>query len=237
MIFGYSILSSFDRCAKSFKLKHIDNIPEPMTYSGDLAFGTSLHQALSSMFEGDDALSQFRVSWSIVDHKNLNWGRFDYHKLGEMGEVFLSRFERLHKKHFEPLHIEKKLKVKIKGFDVEGTPDMLGMYKGKRSVIDWKTSSGPYDKRKIIVGEQMPLYGYMAKEAYQYNVEQYVYVVFCKAEERIQVLTQDFAPKVEKEVIDNMTLKMADIVNRTAWPKNTNNCLNCGYFKHCYGEK
>lgn len=233
-VFRYSSLSAAQFCPTLYKLQYIDKIERP-TKSGDMFFGTSVHLALNAYFEGDDPISQFNLIWNSIENDAYEFGRFDWHALKAMGLVFIERFVERHAKKYEAFKVEDKLACNINGFNVEGTADFIGLYEGKRSIVDFKTSYSPYDKKKLLSSEQLTLYAIMAHALYGYEIEQIVYVVFVKSTTRIQVLTLDITSQTLHDTLTNVTLMMKDLDSRTQFQKNKINCPKCAYFNTCYG--
>ncbi len=242
--FRYSTLQDARSCLWKYKLKHIDGVPVEYTRTGDTEFGTAMHLAINDVLSGGDGITVFNMYWDSMASEDLAYGRFDWKMLKANAEVLIPRFQRLHAKHWEPFKMEERIYGDVGGQAYDGTPDILGSYKGVPSVGDWKTSSMRYDKRKIVCDEQMPGYAILAKREYGYAAKQLVYTVFIKAYDpkaaQIQVLTRPLSEETLSQVEQNVKETCEDIKTRSTFPRNTANCLKgtyaCEYFSKCYPE-
>lgn len=227
MIFRYSAINSAYQCLKRYELEYVLGIKSNQPESIDLQFGTAMHLALNSSFEDIDPIMQFKDYWQSI-------GGLASHDLVDTAEILLTRWERLHKKKYKLFKAEERIGITLYGHRIEGTPDFVGEYEGVPSIIDFKTSRMAYDKKKIEVNEQMPLYAHMAKEVWGYEAQQLVYVVFCKQEKRIQVLKKTITKESQADALDNLALMMDDLSTRSQFPKNRNSCGYCPYYNKCY---
>lgn len=237
---NYSAVSAAYDCLEKYRLQYVEKLPTPGPESGDLHFGSAVHAALQAHFEGGDAADVFSVYWDSLKDLPIAYGRLDWRGLSDSGHALVSRFVRLHARHVEPVSIETRLYGELGGHPVEGTPDLVGSYKGIPSIIDFKTSQAAYPKEKIIVNEQMPLYWHLAKQQLGYTAHQLVYFVFCKVERRIQVLRRPVSEATLLPMLANVESMVQDLKTRTVFPKNRNSCMKgmykCPYFQTCYTE-
>lgn len=252
MIHRYSTISDYYRCPTLHRLKHVDKaIPED-TKSTALLFGTALHAGIEGYFEGVDGAEIFTAVWRTHQHKKglRYYGRSTWESLLDDGEVLLSRFKRLHFKHFEPELIERKHEVTLNGHSgpvrLRGTVDWAGLYKGKKSIVDWKTASRVYPKDEIIRKEQLLVYHKLAQDL-GFEADQVVYVVFVKspAGPRIQVVEREITKKEVDKELENVYDVCCEIETRAngGMPtiKNKESCLRgeyrCDGWQHCYKGK
>lgn len=234
---SYSSISTAYTCYQKYKYLYVDELSTPGPDSAELHFGTAIHMGLQAMIEGADYQSVFSFYWQSIKKADVEYRRYDWDAYLEMGTVFLARFERLHLKSFgKPDFLEERLYKKLGKFDLEGTPDYIGEYKGVLSVIDFKTSATPYPKEKIVVNEQMPLYAYLSG----LDVKQAVYYVFCKSDTRIQTVVQELTPEFMKNKLANIESMCEDLSQRSTYPRNTNGCMmgsyKCAFFTKCHGD-
>jgi CRISPR/Cas system-associated exonuclease Cas4 (RecB family) len=236
--FRYSTIMTAYQCLKKYELRHIKGIEPQVPDSADLHFGTALHMAIATSFEGGDVEGAFRMYWGSLDPAAMKYTRLGYEDLKNCGEVLLSKWQRLHKKNYTPLHIEKTLEFSLGGFKMSGTPDFIGEYKGVLSIVDWKSSGYNYDHKKLLSDEQLWLYVHAAKECYGLDIRQVVYAPFIKTDNRIQTpLTLEVTPEKLKTQLDNVVLVMQDIIKRDTFPMNKSNCKFCDYFDICYNTE
>lgn len=238
MKFRYSSISTFQDCPQRFKLQYLDLVPQPGPESGDLIFGTAIHAAIKVAFEGDDPVAFFEMYWGSVDPSKYRWTRYDHKALFDVGCKLLSKWHRLHFRHYTPTHVEHTVSFSYAGVDFEGTPDFIGLYKGVLSVVDWKTSASDYDKRKALVDAQTWLYVHAARVVHGLETKQVVYAPLVKYGEKVQ--NPICVPVTEtklKSMLDNAVMVCRDISTRTDWPRNGRNCLYCPYYEHCYKDE
>lgn len=237
-----SMLKIANKCLREYKLNFIDNIKPERVDSSALQFGTACHTAMQAILEGGNGLEVFSLYWASVKEKPLQYYKFNWEALKNIGEVLLTRFERLHAKNFKIAHpMEVRLYGDINGQKVEGTPDFIGEYKGIPSLVDFKTAKAPYSKHSIEISEQLHLYAYLAKQCLNYEVEQIVYVVLSKNPIRIQVLEKKLAETNHNDIILNIGTQLEELSARIKFPQNLNSCLagnyKCSYWEYCHGNE
>lgn len=235
----YSTISDYHVCPDLYRFKHVLGLKEPGKESLAMAFGTGMHLAMEVLFMEHDvesALSSFRRYWSSLDFGQMDNDRLTTEELLNNAEIFITRFDRLHKKNFTAMHLEKKMSTDL----YEGTADFIGQYKGDTSIVDFKTSSMRFSKERIISNEQMHLYGHLANEALQIPVSKLVYVIFIKhkTDPSISVQTLDFDLSTSKTMENvNAVKKNIDAGN---FYKNTKSCVQgtriCPFFDKCWKQ-
>lgn len=235
---SYSAFSSAVKCLQHFKYCYIDGIDAGSLRSGDLVFGSALHSATNSAIcSSEDASSVFMIYWDSIQSQLIEYGRFQHEELKELGLNFISKFERSHKKHYEVKSAEVRMYAEYRGIKLEGTADFIGLYKGKKSLRDFKTSGYNYDKDKDKVALQLYLYSYLSIQNLAFTPDTLGYTVFNKGMGSIQDLTWDFSEKDMYKALDNMYDYCKLISDKDIFPKNYNNCLyprKCEYFDKCH---
>lgn len=225
MIFRYSTLADAYECLQKYYRKHVAKDVEDRS-SLDLEFGTSIHLAIKEHYEGGNALQMFEQYWDST-HPNLKGSRFDWGELREMGTKFTNRFINKYSGQFKPIHLEKTIELPMEGHTYRGTLDMLCEYEGKVTLIDWKTSAGPYKIDKIYTSEQLYGYAALAEAEFGIKIEQIMYFVFVKSTGNIQT---NIKILLEREKLDSMVgnirMMIRDLSTRKEFPKNPN-CRNC----------
>lgn len=244
--FRYSEITDYYRCPTYYHLRHVERVESGAPESSALFFGTAMHLGVQAYLEGDDGAVVFEAAWEAHrDKPLLYYGRESWDSLAKDGEVLLTRFKRMHLKHIEPAFIEQKLEREHNGVILTGTVDTAGSYKGKRSVIDYKTSGKRYPQEKLVVNEQLSGYNFMLRgEPWKYEAEQHVYIVFRKTgvegDAGIQVIATPVDEKFVMKRIDNMVAVAKQISKQKLLTKNTSQCImgryKCDYFAHCWGS-
>lgn len=240
--YSYSTITDFLKCQKYFELRNILKVAPENPDLLALRFGSALHLGIQDLFEGGDGVGVFSIFWKNETYHTfpkLSWN--DHQALGE---IFLSKFERLHKKNFEPVMFEERLTITLGNLPqvtVAGTPDWIGMYKGVPSIVDWKTAAWPYDQLKLTVSDQLHLYAHMVKEKGIMDAKQIAYVAFIKnvRDPRIQIITKEITQEGIDSAVSNLYNICKEIENKKEFTRNHNNCLAynrpCDYFERCHG--
>lgn len=238
----YSGLDTAHKCLRKYQLQYIERIPQPGVEGLDLAFGTGIHLGVQTCLEGGDPVAIFNTFWDSYRNKELVKSRMSYDELADLGPVFLSRFERLHAKYFSHVTLEQTIKGTLGGHAFEGTPDVVGLYNGIPSIVDFKTSNYAYPKERILVNEQMPIYAHLANQSMGYEVKQLVYFVFVKSTGTIQrPIVVPLTKKLLDSAIRNAIIMSDDLKTRKVYPMNPNSCMmgtfKCPYFDTCHKGK
>lgn len=242
---SYSQLSTAYRCGQLYKYLYVDGIKSTQPDSGDMKFGTAIHLAIECMLtnpEGD-YMGLFELFWGLEREHNNKYGRYGWQELRLMGHKLLQRFERLHAKKFVPTVMEERLYGSVGDIKVEGTPDFVGMYKGKKAIVDFKTSGSVYSKDKIKVSEQLYLYAHLASKALKFNAEQIVYVVFVKGPNpSIQCISENIRESKLATIIKNVRAQGEELnlkIKEDKLTRNYGNCIiganKCSFFENCHG--
>lgn len=237
---SFSRISDYLSCPQLYKLKHLDKaLPES---SGlDLACGTALHMGVNEILQGEDG-STALIYWDSIKNDDLQKFSYSWEELKQCLEVWLSKFERLHSKHFEPILMEERLTSTIGGVEYQGTPDFYGKYKGVLAIGDWKTTTTRYIPEKIVADEQMVGYAKLLADNGHPMPEQSFYCVFVKDRKTpsIQnVLTRQLTGTNINSTITNIEAQVGEI-KRGCFMKNTRNCVKgafkCAAFDICHKE-
>ena len=238
MIIRYSMIDTFLQCPTKFRMQYIEGVTEETTSSA-LKFGSALHLAIKSYFEGEDPYETFNMYWNSVKSMNVKYDRYSWEDLRALAvDKFLPNFIRLHAKKFSSPKLEETVSMPIlESHELQGTFDLAGQYEGKLTLTDWKTSSKEYPYAKIIRNPQMYIYAALYKHKYGVLPEQLMYKVFIKPEARIQTLKIDLTEEKLVHTMNNVELiikNMISMMNNKTYYSNYNcYCLNPGV---CYND-
>lgn len=234
---SYSAYSSAVQCLQKYKLCYIDKIA-PDYDSGDMAFGSALHSAINGILTGEDGEALFEIYWNSYEGLPLNYGRFKWPQLKELGLNFCSKFARLQASKYKLEFAEERLYGEYKGVKLEGTLDFYGLYKDKLSLRDFKTSGYNYADEKKFTSLQLYLYAYLAITNGKKAPETLGYTVFNKGVGSIQDLTWDFSEATMYAALDDL-VSYCKLLTGGEYPKNLNSCMigsqRCAYFSKCHG--
>lgn len=240
MIHGYSRTQAYVTCPRKFKLEYLDKVPRDGAPSADLEFGTAMHAALEASLSGGNAPQTFQVYWDFVKDAGLDYGRSNWEQLKSNGDILINRFERLYRKRFKPLALERRMHLTYAGVQFEGTPDFVGEVDGEMTLVDYKTSGYRYPRERIVVNEQMQLYSLLAEKTLGVEIKQLTYLVFIKGNTPgIQELTMQVDQEMRTRALDNLALLCHRIESDREFPQHKQNCIIgtrvCPYFKRCHG--
>jgi hypothetical protein len=238
---SYSAFSTAVQCLQKFQLCYVDQVA-PDYESGDMAFGSALHSAINAILQGEDGAQVFNIYWRSYEGKeHVSYGRYNWVQLLELGEVFASKFARLHAKHYQLERAEVRLYSEYRGVQLEGTFDFYGQHYGKRSLRDFKTSAYNYAKERGDMALQLYLYTFLARSNGMAAPETLGYTVFNKSLGSIQDLTWDFSEKKMIEALDGLVDYCTLLGNTAKYPKNLNNCMigtnRCQYYSRCHTKE
>ena len=237
---SYSHYSLALQCLRKYKLVCVDKLEPEGLESSDLGFGTALHAGINDVLAGVDAISTFTLHWQALEG-TMSYTRYNHEALGSMGVEFLRKFEKLHAKKYIVQKAEQRIYSSYKGVKIEGTPDFIGLYEGRPSLRDYKTSSTNYAKEKIPSSLQLNLYAYLAQKELGFTPETLGYDVFNKGLGSIQHLTRDFSEKIMLTHLHAMLDYIEMMDKQKTYPKNVNNCMAynkpCDFFNICFPKE
>lgn len=240
---SYSSYSAAVQCLYKYKLVYIDKLDSGTPQSGDLAFGTAMHSAVNDILTGGNGEDLFDVFWKTYEDKELNFGRFKWPELRELGLKFCSIFKRKHAQNYKVIKAEERFYGEYKGVKFEGTPDFYGEYNGRLSLRDFKTSGYKYDSAKSDCSLQLNLYAWLCSAQGLKLPETLGYTVFNKGTGYLQDLTWEFSEPKMYEMLDSLVTYLNILGPKASlgnYPKNPNACLmgsiRCDYFNHCWGK-
>ena len=241
--YNYSSIQAAYSCLHKYKLIYVDKMSPQVTDSADLKFGTAVHAGLKAQLEGHDGRGVFNLLWEVDKTENLRYGRLDWDELKVAGNLYIERFARLYQKRIEVIASERTLRADLGDIRLFGTPDVVGLWDGVPSIIDFKTSRTDYAKEKIECNEQMFLYAYLAQKELGIEIKQLVYLVFVKTPyPKVQrPMIFDLHSGKLQDMLSNITQVCTDLESRQAFYKNRNSCLmgtyKCDFYDNCYKRK
>lgn len=206
----------------------------------DLEFGTALHLAIKTYFDGGDPVGAYNMYWNSLDFSKFPEARFSPQDLSVLAlNKFMPNFIKLHAKKFTDFKQEETLEMDILFDDthdtgshrLQGTYDMLCDYEGVPTLVDWKTSAREYPKSKIEKNPQLYIYAALCKEAYGILPKQIMYKVFIKSEGRIQTLKLELTEEKLALQMKNVSAIIDNIIYMTSNKQFYSN-YNC-YCKGC----
>jgi len=230
------MIDTYLQCPNKYKQLYVDGQDEKKDSSA-LRFGSALHLALQTHFEGGDPYSVFNMYWNSIKDLHLEYDRYSWEDLGEMAsQSFLPNFIRLHAKKFSNTKNELKMEAPILGeHTLQGTLDCIAEYEGKLTLFDYKTSHSRYPQYKIMRNPQMYIYAYLYQKTTGVLPDFVCYKVFVKNDRSIQTLKYPLTQQKLDSMMNNVEAIIKDIVDRKVWFCNYNNCF-CMTPKKCFPE-
>lgn len=212
------MLNDFLTCPKMFYDRHILGKIQAEKSSA-LEFGTALHLGIRTILDGEDGTAPFLMYWNSLKNTHMQYYEHSWNDLKELAvESFLSNFKTRHAKKFTDFNQEVPLTMPfMKDHELQGTADFIGLYEGKRTIADWKTSSRAYKKNKIDLNLQMYIYSKMYAYTTDKVPEQIMYKVFNKKDGSINTIKKDLTPIYLDDIftlVENTTKSMLNVVER-----------------------
>ncbi|MCI0627787.1 MAG: PD-(D/E)XK nuclease family protein [Acidobacteria bacterium] len=145
---SFSRINRYLLCPEQYRLYYIENL-RPKLESASLVFGALVHRALADLFQnGVDPVQDFQDAWAALKDAPLRFSRKDsWQSLAKQGEVLLTKFFEEEAGQFKNItSIEKVFELNVSSLDMPfiGVIDLVAELRGKRSVIDFKTSQTKY---------------------------------------------------------------------------------------------
>ena len=236
-----SAIKDYQTCPRLYQDKHIKGIV-PYESGLDAEFGTALHMGIEHMLKGEDGKMYFDTYWQSVKDKPLKKFKFDWRCLEFNGHVFLKKFADRYLPDIKPVFQEERIFATMNGRKLEGTPDVMGEYKGIPSVMDFKTSSVRYSDDMIECEEQMSFYAKLAIANGIYAPQQKVFFNFVKDFKEPSIRTPLIKQLTSEDLsatLDNV-MSVIDQIESGKFHKNTQSCvrgpIKCSNFQNCWGK-
>jgi hypothetical protein len=147
MIYSYTQISQYLGCPRRYKYRYLDGWVEKES-SASLLFGRAFENALAALFRHEDPGQVLFDHWSQYRNLSLEYSR------GETWESMLDCGIRLIERFVQDERVRipiprRNLQIKFTrelrgGNQFVAYIDAIGDLDGKRSVIDWKTTSARY---------------------------------------------------------------------------------------------
>jgi hypothetical protein len=226
-------------CLRRFQLIYVEKLATPP--GADLAFGSAVHSGVNAVLMGEDGEAVFEVYWDSYAGKDLDFGRYNWEQMKELGLNFISKFKRAYAPKFKVVQAEVRMYGEYRGLKLEGTMDFLGEYDGVMTMADFKTASVNYMPDKARAALQLYLYSYLAIKTFGVRPEQIMYLPFIKSAGSIQrPLIHKLDDAQMYEALDSM-VDQIESFNLEKYPKNYNACFDynkrCPFFERCHGGK
>ena len=242
--YWFSKISAFRDCPRRYLMEYGQNGKQGGGATDATHYGSAVHEGIEEELRGGHGVKAFLAYWEALDQESIKWMRWNWEYLRDCGITHLEKFRKYHAKHIEPILIEERLYGEAGYNKYEGTPDVYGDYKGKRTIIDFKTSGYAYPKDKVDSAIQLYSYSSLLEQNDYPLPEQLVYMVFVKGTRSVQVLKKDLTHLRVKSIMGNEADWIEQIQEAEAkdrYPKNPQACYKgqyrCWLYEHCWGKK
>ncbi len=244
--FNYSAINTYRKCPTYWQFTYLHKTDDGANLSGDMAYGRALHLGLYQLILGEDGLAIFLAYWDrYLGNEEMNYTRFGWAELREIGFETLKRFKRLYVKKFEVVQMETRLHGKLGDLSIEGTPDFVGRYMGIPVILDFKTARMHYSQMTVRISEQLYLYAELAKQNLKFQAEELIYLVFVKnLDPAIQTVKEAFRESTSAGLLLEFKMAATSMLSNQetgVYPKNLTNCISksnqlCPFFYTCHKE-
>jgi hypothetical protein len=243
------MVTTAQRCPKLYEYQYLLKLKSGKPESAAMHFGTALHSAIESILQQDlDPMLVFTTYWDTLKGKELSYGRNNWEEYNNLAEIYINRFTKLHAPKLKSFCGEVRLKgpihtAKGESVNIEGTPDFIGEYDGIPCVLDFKTSTKPYDKLKVLTHPQLYVYTYLAKHfsGYEKPISHLGYIVFVShPEPRIQTIFEEIDVERYYNMIYTFASWAKQLKNSTEFVRNNTGCVSpyqCEFLDKCWTGK
>ena len=234
---SFSRINRYLHCPEQYRLYYIENL-RPRLTPASLMFGKITHQALALLFrERQDPVKIFLEYWKDAGQCDLHYRqRESWEKLNVSGQALLDRFQRDELVRLSKVTaVEKSFELHVTSLDlpVVGIIDLLADLDGKRTVIDFKTSSAAYQDHEVMLSDQLTTYQ-LAEPA----AEQAALCVFVKTKEpQIEWHLSRRTGEQMGEFLDKADLIAHEIATAHFYKRPGKWCTWCDYLPVCTGDK
>ena len=156
---SFSRINRYLHCPEQYRLYYVENF-RPRLAPASLVFGQIVHQALARLFRGEgDPIQLFLTQWNQAGDFDLSYGqRESWEKLNASGQVLLDRFLGHEVNRIGNIKaVERTFELRITMLDLPlvGIIDLVADVDGKRTVVDFKTSSSAYQDHEVNLSDQL----------------------------------------------------------------------------------
>jgi hypothetical protein len=243
MTFSYTQISQYLICPRRYKYRYLDGWKEKDTRPAML-FGRAFEQALEAYFRHEDPAAVLFGEWARYQSSELEYSQNDsWDRMLQQGIQLLERFAQDDRVRIplpcRNLQIKFARQISDKN-DFVGYIDAIGKLDGTRCLLEWKTTSSPYQEEPsglVALDPQLVCYSWIT------GIPDVAQVVFVR---KRLVEIQYFRTTITEE----QRQEFGDLVDNTIhqiesghflphsgirFPHNT--CSTCPYIGLCLGRQ
>ena len=243
MTYSYTQLAHYLACPMRYRYRYLDGWQEK-DLRANMLFGRVFEKALGAYFRRHDPGQTLFDAWSVYRDSALEYSNGDtWDRMLEQGVRMLERF--VQDDRVRVPRPRQNLEIKLtrplsEGSDFLAYVDAIGQLDGRRTLIDWKTTSARYPEQPegiLALDPQLVCYSWVTGEA---NV---AFVVFVRKRlPEIQYLRatisqerrEQFGQLVEQTV---RQVGAAQFAPRSGIRFPQNGCISCAHVGLCLGQR
>jgi hypothetical protein len=243
MNYSYTQISQYLGCPRRYRYRYLDGWVEKET-SASLLFGRAFENAVVALFCREDPGKVLFDKWSAYRNLALEYSRGEtWDSMLESGVHLIERFVQDDRVRIPSPRQSLQIKFTrhLSGRNqFVAYIDAIGDLDGKRSVIDWKTTSARYPEEPaglLALDPQLVAYSWVAGEP------EVAFVVFVrKRQPEVQYLSttitdqqrQQFGALVQETI---QRIESAHFLPRSGIRFPQNGCMSCSYLGLCLGNQ
>jgi hypothetical protein len=234
---SFSRVDRYLECPEQYRLYYLEGL-RPRIPSASLMFGQTIHQALAFFFATKDhPIEFFEKIWGDLEKSELRYGARDFwEKLRSTGRTLLERFVQDEVPRLgRVIGSEQSFELAISNLEMPfiGIIDLVADREGKRTVIDFKTSSSAYQDHEVAMSDQLTAYRLAVPEA-----EDAALCVFVKTKEpRIDWYTAQRSGEQLTEFLRKAAYVAQEITSGHLYKRPGTWCSWCDFLPICLGNK
>jgi PD-(D/E)XK nuclease superfamily protein len=243
MIFSYTQIAAYLACPARYRYRYLDGWQEK-DVRANMLFGRAFEKALGAYFRGNDCSQELFEQWSAYRGQPLHYSNGDtWDRMLEQGIRMLERFAQDDRVRIA--NPQQDLEIKLtrplgRDNDFLGYIDAIGQLDGKRTIIDWKTTSARYPDEPeglLALDPQLICYSWATGEP---NV---AFVVFVRKRlPELQYLHATISQERRDEfgqLVDHTVnqIRSAHFAPRSGIRFPQNGCISCAHVGLCLGRQ
>jgi PD-(D/E)XK nuclease superfamily len=233
---SFSRIDRYLECPEQYRLYYLEGL-RPRIPSASLLFGQTIHQALAYFFSTNgDPGEFFTKAWEALERAPVRYsGRSTWSGLGFTGQALLKKFIDEELPHLGTVEAsERAFELGVSNLDVPfiGVIDLIADRNGRRTVIDFKTSSSAYQDHDVALSDQLTAYRLAVPEA-----EDAALCVFVKTKEpRIDWFLTKRSGSQLYEFLQKAAYVAKEITAGHFYKRPGTWCSWCDYLPICLGD-
>jgi CRISPR/Cas system-associated exonuclease Cas4 (RecB family) len=243
MTYSYTQISQYLTCPRRYRHRYLDGWKEKDTRAAML-FGRAFERALGAYFRREDPGATLFAEWSACQSPDLHYSKGDsWDRMLQQGIMLLERF--CQDNRIEVRQPQRNLQIKFtRQFDPRNDfvayIDGIGKLDGKRSLLEWKTSSSCYPEEPeglLSLDPQLVCYSWMTGIA---EVAQVVFVRKRMVEvQYLRTMITDDQREEFGRLVENTIhrIESADFLPHSGIRFPQNPCSSCPYVGLCLGKQ